>query len=200
MKNPYEVLGISSNATNEEVRDAYRALARKYHPDNYADSPLADMAEEKMKEVNAAYDEILRIRAEKKNASSQEGSTQGSSGNTSYGGARREEYYNIRQAINRNDFKTAEQLLNQVEQFKRDAEWFFLKGCVLLHSGYHFDAIRYINRACELDPGNQEYATLRDNLRAQSNAYGNPTSREGGMGCSLCDICSFLICLDCMCR
>lgn len=195
MKNPYEVLGISPSATNEEVRDAYRALARKYHPDNYVDSPLADMAEEKMKEINSAYDEILRIRAEEKNSSSKSDANQGN-----YSGARREEYFKIRQAINNNDFKTAEQLLNQVEQFKRDAEWFFLKGCVLLHSGYHFDAIRYINRACELDPGNQEYATLRDNLRAQSNAYGNPTSREGGMGCSICDICSFLICLDCMCR
>ncbi len=195
MKNPYEVLGISPSATNEEVRDAYRALARKYHPDNYADSPLADMAEEKMKEINSAYDEILRIRAEEKNSSSQSGASQ-----SSHSGTHREDYLKIRQAINSNDFKTAEQLLNQVEQFKRDAEWFFLKGCVLLHSGYHFDAIRYINRACELDPNNQEYATLRDNLRAQSNAYGNPTSREGGMGCSLCDICSFLICLDCMCR
>lgn len=194
MKNPYEVLGILPSATNEEVRDAYRALARKYHPDNYVDSPLADMAEEKMKEINSAYDEILRIRAEKKNSS------QTNDSQKSYSGSRREDYFNIRQAINNNDFKTAEQLLNQVEQFKRDAEWFFLKGCVLLHSGYHFDAIRYINRACELDPDNQEYATLRDNLRAQSNAYGNPTSREGGMGCSICDICSFLICLDCMCR
>lgn len=195
MKNPYEVLGISPSATNEEVRDAYRALAKKYHPDNYVDSPLADMAEEKMKEINSAYDEILRIRAEGKSSSSQSSDSQ-----SGYKGAYREEYSKIRQAINNNDFKLAEQLLNQIEQFKRDAEWFFLKGCVLLHSGYHFDAIRYINRACELDPENHEYATLRDNLRAQSNAYGNPTSRESGVGCSLCDICSFLICLDCMCR
>lgn len=194
MKNPYEVLGISPNATNEEVRDAYRALAKKYHPDNYADSPLADMAEEKMKEINAAYDEILRIRAEEKNNSGAKNST-GQQRSGSY----REEYIRIRQAINSNDFRTAEQLLNEIEQHRRDAEWFFLKGCVLLHSGYHFDAIRYINRACELDPDNDEYITLRDNLRAQANTYGNPSSRDG-VGCSLCDICSFLICLDCLCR
>ncbi len=193
MKNPYEVLGISPSATNEEVRDAYRALARKYHPDNYVDSPLADMAEEKMKEINNAYDEILRIRAEEKNKSEDKKSTHQKS--NTY----REKYSKIRQAINASDYKSAEAQLNQIEQHERDAEWFFLKGCVLLHSGYHFDAIKFINRACELDPDNEEYATLRDNLRTQANTYGNPTSREG-MGCSLCDICSFLICLDCMCR
>ena len=193
MKNPYEVLGISPSATNEEVRDAYRALARKYHPDNYVDSPLADMAEEKMKEINAAYDEILRQRAEEKTKSEETGKSYQRKNSC------REKYSKIRQSINSGDYKSAEEQLNQIEQHERDAEWFFLKGCVLLHSGYHFDAIRYINRACELDPDNDEYTTLRDNLRAQANTYGNPASREG-MGCSLCDICSFLICLDCMCR
>jgi len=52
MKNPYEILGISPSATNEEVRAAYRTLAKKYHPDNYIDSPVADLAEEKMKDIN----------------------------------------------------------------------------------------------------------------------------------------------------
>ena len=194
MKSPYEVLGISPSATNEEVRDAYRALARKYHPDNYVNSDLADLAEEKMKEINNAYDEILRIRAEEKNKSEEKKST--------YQGANshRQKYSKIRQAINENDYKFAEEQLNIVEQHERDAEWFFLKGLVLLHGGYHFDAIKFINRACELDPDNDEYTTLRDNLRAQANTYGNPTSRGEGMGCSLCDICSFLICLDCLCR
>ena len=49
MNNPYEVLGISRNATDEQVKNAYRELARKYHPDNYADNPLSDLASEKMK-------------------------------------------------------------------------------------------------------------------------------------------------------
>ena len=62
MADPYQVLGISSNATDDEVKNAYRQLARKYHPDNYVDNPLADLATEKMKEINEAYDEIQRRR------------------------------------------------------------------------------------------------------------------------------------------
>ena len=62
MKNPYEVLGVSPNATDEEVKKAYRDLARKYHPDKYRDSDLADLASEKMKEINAAYEEIQKMR------------------------------------------------------------------------------------------------------------------------------------------
>jgi DnaJ-class molecular chaperone len=64
MTNPYTVLGVDRTATDDEIKKAYRELAKKYHPDNYADSPLADLAEEKMKEINEAYDAIQRERAE----------------------------------------------------------------------------------------------------------------------------------------
>ena len=56
MRDPYSVLGVSQNASDDEVKKAYRELARKYHPDNYQNNPLADLAEEKMKEINEAYD------------------------------------------------------------------------------------------------------------------------------------------------
>jgi DnaJ-class molecular chaperone len=58
--NPYKVLEVSPNASNEEIKKAYRELSRKYHPDSYVDNPLAELAEEKFKEVQEAYDQIMR--------------------------------------------------------------------------------------------------------------------------------------------
>ena len=63
MRDPYQVLGVPSTATDEEVKKAYRNLAKKYHPDNYHDDPLADLAQEKMKEINEAY-ELLNARSD----------------------------------------------------------------------------------------------------------------------------------------
>ncbi len=62
MNDPYKVLNVSPSASDEEVKKAYRDLARKYHPDNYHDNPLADLAQEKMKEINEAYEQIQKIR------------------------------------------------------------------------------------------------------------------------------------------
>ena len=62
MTDPYKVLGVSPNATDDEVKDAYRRLARKYHPDNYVNNPLSDLATEKMKEINEAYAEAMKIK------------------------------------------------------------------------------------------------------------------------------------------
>lgn len=57
-KNPYDVLGVKPNATDQEIKKAYYALAKKYHPDHYQGHPLKQLAEEKMAEVNLAYDTL----------------------------------------------------------------------------------------------------------------------------------------------
>ena len=202
MKDPYTVLGVARDATDEDIKKAYRALARKYHPDNYADSNLADVAEEKMKEVNEAYDAIQKQRA---------GGTGGSYGsgtyNTSYGGGfSGQEYENgdfakVRQLFNMGHFAEAELILDATPQSQRGAEWNFLKGCVLMQRGFFFDAQKYIDTACYLDPGNAEYRAAKQRMRTSASAYGSPyTTRQYAGGCSGMDICTSLICADCLCE
>ena len=82
MTDPYKVLNVPSTATDEEIKKAYRDLARKYHPDNYHDNPLADLAQEKMKEINEAYDTIQRQR----NGRSHGSAAAGQGYQTGYGG------------------------------------------------------------------------------------------------------------------
>ena len=107
MTDPYKVLGVSPDATDDEVKKAYRALARKYHPDKYRDSDLADLASEKMKEVNAAYEEIQNIRKNGGAAKNQSSSSQGS---YNYGGGTSKNplYNEIRVYLNQGNIAAAE--------------------------------------------------------------------------------------------
>ena len=71
MTNPYEVLGVKQGSSKEDIKKAYRELAKKYHPDQYGDNPLKDLAEEKMQELNEAYDSLMK----NANSSSSNGSS-----------------------------------------------------------------------------------------------------------------------------
>ena len=84
--NPYEVLGVSESATDKEIRAAYLELVKKYHPDRYTDSPLHDLADEKMKEINEAYDTITKMRKEGSYSSGSSGSYSGGSSRSYSGG------------------------------------------------------------------------------------------------------------------
>ena len=68
MLNPYEVLGVTSAASDEEIKKAYRSLSRKYHPDANVNNPNKAQAEEKFKQVQQAYDQIMKERQQKSEA------------------------------------------------------------------------------------------------------------------------------------
>ncbi len=189
---PYKVLGVAPTASDDEIKKAYRALARKYHPDKYRDSDLSDLASEKMKEVNAAYEQIQEMR---KNGGGQSYSNGG--GYSSSGSA---QYNDVRRFISTGNIGAAEQRLLSVHEGDRTAEWNYLYGCVLVKKGHYVDAQRYFNIACSMDPYNQEYRMARDQLRRQANGYGGGYNTSNSGGCSTCDICSSLLCADCCCE
>ena len=200
MRDPYSVLGILQDATDEEVKNAYRDLARKYHPDNYRDdNPLKDLAKEKMQEINAAYDEIQRRRAE--GAKSYSGSSS-YSGGSSAGGV----YIDIRNKINQKRFREAEDLLATVSDFDRTADWHFLTSVCLMQKGMTSDAIRELEIACSMDPSNMEYQKAKEAFNSMSGAYGStyygsaPNQRRRSSSDDACDCCANLICLDCLCE
>ena len=204
MKDPYSVLGVSKNATNDEIKEAYHALARKYHPDNYGDdNPLKELANEKMQEVNTAYDQIQRERAGG-GAYKGEGTYYGNDGGT---GSSSGVYYEIRKDINAKRFRDAEAQLAAVPAAERTAEWHYLNSVLLMRRGAVNDAMRELETACSMDPSNMEYQKAKEMFNTGSRGYGS--TYYGGNGTNYhrrssaddaCDCCTNLICLDCLCE
>ena len=210
MNDPYKILGVSPTATDDEIKSAYRALARKYHPDKYRDSDLAEMAGEKMKEINAAYDEIQKIRAGKANGAGSAGGYGSAYGGQSYGGQSYggqtygqahqsgNPYITARQLINLRRVAEAAQVLASVPESQRGAEWHFLMGCIAVSRGHYVDAQQFFDTACGMDPSNAEYRDARDRLRNRGNSFGGGQTTRAS-SCSCCDICAALACIDCCC-
>ncbi len=192
MSDPYKILGVSRSATDDEIKAAYRELAKKYHPDNNVNNPLADLAEEKMKEVNEAYEAIQRERAGGGGAPRDDfgGSYDGYSGS----------FAKIRTLISNGRYSEAELMLDSMSVSERGAEWNYLKGCVLLQRGAVYDAQRHIDAACYMDPGNLEYSRAKDSIRNYSMGGGRQYRSAGGNNSDMCDLCSTLICMDCLCE
>lgn len=221
MNDPYQILNVDPNASDEEVKKAYRNLARKYHPDNYHDNPLADLAQEKMKEVNSAYEEIQRRRSGASSGGAYGSSAASRSGYGSYGYGYGAGYgssaggssalQQVRMAISRGDIARAEGLLNAISD--HDAEWNFLKGTVCYRRGWMDQAKRYFETACQMEPGNAEYARALAAMNESGyrpEGYHTVSSADCGSGycarlCAAAVCCNAMgmgggvYCLPCLC-
>lgn len=201
MRDPYQVLGIPSTATDEEVKKAYRNLARKYHPDNYHDNPLEDLAQERMKEINEAYETIRTQRKAAQSGGQSYGRYTGGYSQGYNAGAYGGVWQRIRLAISQGNLNLAEELLNA--QTDHNGEWNFLKGAVCFKRGWMDEARRYYETAVQMDPGNAEYQRALDMLNGNGaayrpNGYGHVTTGNcAGDNCS--SLCAACACMNCLC-
>ena len=203
MSNPYEVLGLKEGASDEEIKAAYRELVKKYHPDQYQNNPLGDLAEEKMQEVNQAYETLTKGGG---NAHGGYGGYGGYGGGNAYGGSQRSSSYSsgrgnvspehmeIRKAIDRNDLARAEALLAAIAI--KDAEWHFLRGMIYYRRGWMDQAVNNIQTAVSMDPNNIEYRNAMNSLMGSANRYGN-AAYQNGYGDSQRQLCQCLSCYMC---
>ena len=195
MSDPYVTLGVSRTSSDEEIKKTYRELARKYHPDNYVNNPLADLAQEKMKEINEAYDAIQKERASGGSAYQYQSYT---SSNSGYAGTASGPYKDARDAINSGDLSRAEMILGSITD--RGAEWNYLMGQLAFRRGWMDQASRYFRMAATLDPTNPDY---RQAVAYMENAARTPfTPAASGRSDTemLCSVCTRLMVADMCCE
>lgn len=198
MMNPYKVLGVNEGASNEEIRAAYLSLVKKYHPDKYTDPDMKQLANEKLKEINEAYDQLTKNPG-KTASSGYSGAAYGAGGHGgSYSGPEADRFVRARSLINAGNLDGAKTILDSIQT--RNAEWYYLYGIIYLRQGWYDKAREFLGRAYRTEPGNSEYAQAYNTLRYTGNPYSRPRQSTSYGNCSACDICSGLMCADCCCE
>lgn len=185
--NPYEVLGIKPGASEQEIKSAYRQLVKQYHPDQYHDNPLQELAKNKLAEINAAYDMLTK----NGNTNSYNNNSSTNSNNQS------NDYAQVRSYINNRNFRAAEEILNRSNN--RTAEWYYLTGLIQMNKGWYDSALNNIRTACNMDPNNFEYRNALNQFQSRSQSYSNPY-RQTSSSMSPCECCINLWCLDSLCE
>jgi curved DNA-binding protein CbpA len=191
--NPYEVLGIKPGASQEEIKSAYRKLVKQYHPDQFTDNPLQKLAQEKLSEINEAYDKLSKGNA----SSSSYNSSSSYSGSNSNSSNYSQDLVQVRACLQRRDNAGAEAILNRVSD--KNAEWYFLTGIVHTNKGWYDSALENVRTASIMDPNNFEYKQTLQQLQSRSRSYGSPYRTNQGSNDPF-DCCMKLWCLDCFCE
>lgn len=191
--NPYEVLGIKQGASQEEIKSAYRKLVKQYHPDQYRDNPLQELAQQKLTEINEAYRILSNGSSNNNSYSSNSSNSYSSSSSGSYS----QDLASARAYLQRNDTRNAEAILNRITE--RSAEWYFLMGVVHINKGWYDSALQNIRTASNMDPNNFEYRQTLEQLNRRTTGYGTPY-RTAQNSANACDCCLQLWCLDSICE
>ncbi len=193
MTDPYEVLGLARGASDEEIKKAYRALSRKYHPDANVNNPNAAQAEERFKQVQAAYDQIMKEK--------EQGYFGGYGNAGGYGGfggyqqrntAGQEDDYtrHLNAAMNyvrAGRYQEALHVLSGME--RKDAGWYYASAIANSGLGNNVSALQHAQRAVELEPGRMEYELLLRRLQGGGNWYDQMSTPYGGMTMVGNDMC-----------
>lgn len=195
VNNPYEVLGVPRNASNDEIKKAYRQLCKKYHPDSYVDNPLADLAEEKFKEVQAAYDQIMKEREQ----GGYSYNTSGQGYSTSSGQSKETvELQAARNYINARRFREALNVLDGIPN--RSAMWYYYSAIANMGIGNNLVAVDHAKQAAAMEPNNPEYVNFANQMQFRGQHYQNTGYGYGRQSFGTGNLCCDLWCMDTMCE
>ncbi len=164
---PYQVLGVARGASDDEIKKAYRALSRKYHPDANINNPNKAAAEENFKQVQQAYDQIMK----EKEQGASGGGYYGGYGDFGFGGYQNRqnggsEYENHMRAaanyIQSRHFREALNVLNSMQN--RNAMWYYYSAIANSGAGNNVIALEHARQASAMEPGNLQYRQLAQQL------------------------------------
>lgn len=196
MTNPYQVLGVSPGASDDEIKKAYRTLSRKYHPDANINNPNKEQAEERFKEVQQAYDQIMKEK--------QQG------GSYSYGHNSNQSYYQsgtdspqMRAAANyiaNRHYAEALNVLNGIPFGERKARWYFYSAVANQGAGNNIIAKEHAQRAVEMEPSNMEYRQFLQHLEFGGTWYSNMGSNYDRPYSSAGNWCLSMLFLNMLCN
>ena len=194
--NPYEVLGVSRNASIDEIKKAYRELSRKYHPDSYVGNPLSSLAEEKFEQVQEAYDAIMKEKNGERNYSNYDNSN-----NYGYNNGESGEMAEVYNLLGRRSYSQALRLLDSIPN--RNARWYYYSAIAQVGLGNNLRGMEYAKMAVSMEPNNIEYQNLVNRLSFQGNRYGEVRNvyRGGRSGFDdASDLCCKLWLADSLCE